>query len=519
MISDLLFPEVKNNIEFYEKKYPYRTTKGKITRFAPSPTGFLHIGGLYSALISKIVAKQSNGIFYLRIEDTDKEREVKNGIDLIISLLKEYGIDYDNDPKYGPYKQSERKDIYLTFIKYLIDNRYAYPCFCKEEELEELRNKQEKLGIKPGYYGEWTKCRDLSEEEIKKKLKNKEKFVIRIKANPETVILNDLIKGKIEFPGNDVDMILIKSDKYSTYHFAHVVDDHLMRTNLVIRGDEWVNSIPLHFQLFKSFGWKVPDYAHLAPIQKMDGESRRKLSKRKDPEASMEYYQKEGYPVESVIDYLLNLANSEFENWRKMNSREDYMKFKLKLNKMSTSGPLFDEKKFIDVSKNVIGFMKVEKVYELLFEWSKNDKELMELLKKHKDYTIKILNIEKNLKNPRKDFAKWSEYKEINGYLYDELFYKEKRKINKEIINAYKKVFSIKDNKNKWFNKIRELAGKFKYAKSMEEYNSNPKKFKGSIIDFSQEIRIAITNREKTPDLYEIIQAMGEKMVKERLNI
>ena len=348
-LANLIFPDAKD-ISYYEEKYPRRNLKegAIVTRYAPSPTGVMHIGGLYQALIAKKVAEQTSGVFFLRIEDTDQKREIENGINEIVNSLKDFGMESDEGMtseteeigNYGPYKQSLRKEIYQAYAKYLIEQGKAYPCFCKPEEVEAIRSKQEAAKIRPGYYGVWAKCRNLTVEEMAQKIKNGENYIIRFKSpgrEDRKIKHKDVIKGNVEFPENDQDIVIIKADGLPTYHFAHAVDDHLMGTTHVIRGDEWLSSVPLHLQLFHELGFKAPKYAHIAPIMKNDNGNKRKLSKRKDPEAAVSYYEEQGIPKEAVKEYLLNIANSTFENWRRANPDKDISEFELQLNKMSVS--------------------------------------------------------------------------------------------------------------------------------------------------------------------------------------
>ena len=436
-LADLIFPNVTKTIEDYEKMYPERNLKegAVVSRFAPSPTGFVHMGSLLTTLIEKKVPKETDGVFYLRIEDTDQKRSVENGIKGIVDDLKNFEIEIDegviSETKqigaYGPYIQSERKEIYETYAKYLIENGYAYPCFCSEEEIENIRVIQEASKERIGYYGHWAKCRDLSNEERIRRIKNGEKYIIRFKSpgNFENkVVFNDLVRGQIEFPENDLDIVLIKSDGLPLYHFAHVVDDHLMHTTHVLRGEEWVSSVPVHLQLFKVFGFKVPKYAHLGLVMKIDEDgTRRKLSKRKDPEAAVSYYSELGIPVDAVKLYLMTIANSNFEAWYSANPDKTIDDFKFDFKKMSASGSLFDIDKLKNISKNYISRLKASEVYDNLVKWAiVYDKDFYDLITKYKDYTINILNIEREQKKPRKDYESYSSIKKQIWYMYDELF-------------------------------------------------------------------------------------------------
>ena len=539
-LADLIFPNAKP-ISYYEEKYPERKLKegAIVTRIAPSPTGFVHIGGLYQGLVAKKLAKQTEGVFFLRIEDTDQKREVENGVQNILDSLKEFALEPDEGMEteitekgnYGPYKQSERKEIYQSYAKYMIEQGKAYPCFCTQEELEEIRNKQETAKIRTGYYGVWAKCRNYTVEEMIEKIKSGEKYIIRFKSpgrEDRKIKHKDVIKGNVEFPENDQDVVIIKADGLPTYHFAHIVDDHLMRTTHVIRGDEWLSSIPLHLQLFQEAGFRAPKYAHIAPIMKNDNGNKRKLSKRKDPEAAVSYYAEQGIPKEAVKEYLINIANSTFENWRRANQDKSIDEFELKLNKMSVSGALFDMTKLLDVSKIVISKMTAEEVYENAINWAKKyDEELLEILKQDKEYSLKVLGIERGNKKPRKDISKWSDLKENISYMYDNLFEKDdtsyvyqvindKTKINK-ILNLYiEKYYDENDDKQTWFNKIKELSGEMGYAKEVKEFKAEPEKYEAHVGDVSTVLRIALTKRTNTPDMYEIMQVLGKDEIIKR---
>ena len=538
-LANLIFPNVKG-YEYYEKKYPARDLpEGAIvTRFAPSPTGFVHIGSLFQALVAWKVAKQTKGVFFLRVEDTDQKREVENGVSGIVNSLNDFGIiptegmtDENNEiGEYGPYKQSLRKDIYQSYAKKLIEEGKAYPCFCTPEILDEIRSNQEKAKERTGYYGKWTRCRNMPIDMAAEKIKNGEAYIIRLKSpgNPDKKIKHkDIIKGNIDFPENDQDIVIIKSDGLPTYHFAHAVDDHLMRTTTVIRADEWVASVPLHLQLFYMLGFKAPKYAHISPIMKMDGESKRKLSKRKDPEAAVSYYKEEGIPKQSVIEYLINIANSNFEIWRKQNPDKSIDEFTLELNKMGVSGALFDMVKLLDVSKTVISKYTAEEVYTAALEWAKEyDSELAEMLS-DKEYSLKVLGIERGNVKPRKDIAKWSDIKNIIYYMYDNKFDKngefEYQKITdkneiEQIVNIYfEKYYNENDDKQTWFNKIKDLAEEMGYAREVKEYKANPEAFKGHVGDISTVLRVKLTGRCNTPDLYEIMQVIGKERLLKRI--
>ena len=539
-LANLIFPDAKE-ISYYEEKYPERDLpEGAIvTRYAPSPTGFMHIGGLYQALIAIKVAKQTNGVFFLRVEDTDQKREVENGVKEIVTSLKDFGLEADEGMisdkegkgNYGPYKQSQRKEIYQAYAKYLIEQGKAYPCFCTPEDVEEIRAKQEAAKIRPGYYGVWAKCRTVTVEDAIKRIQNGENYIIRFKSpgrEDRKIQHHDVIKGKVDFPENDQDIVIIKADGLPTYHFAHAVDDHLMHTTHVIRGDEWLSSVPLHLQLFHELGFKAPKYAHIAPIMKNDNGNKRKLSKRKDAEAAVSYYAEEGIPAEAVKEYLMNIANSTFENWRRANPDKSMDEFQLQLNKMSVSGALFDMVKLLDVSKTVISKMSAEEVYENALNWaSKYDQELAEILK-DKEYALKVFGIERGNKKPRKDIFKWSDFKENVEYIYNELFDKNEEEYPFQVINDkesiekilklyVEKYYDENDDKQTWFDKIKELAGEMGYAKEVKEFKANPGMYTAHVGDVSTVLRVALTKRTNTPDLYEIMQVLGKEEIERRL--
>ena len=538
-LANLIFPNAKD-IKYYEEKYPERNLpEGAIvTRFAPSPTGFVHIGGLYQALVARTVAEKTGGVFFLRVEDTDQKREVENGVTGIVNSLKDFDMAPDEgmitDTKeignYGPYKQSLRKDIYQAYAKYLIEQGKAYPCFCTPEDLEEIRKKQEAAKLRTGYYGVWAKCRKLTVEEMAEKIKNGESYIIRFKSpgrEDRKIKHKDVIKGNVDFPENDQDIIIIKSDGLPTYHFAHAVDDHLMRTTHVIRSDEWLSSVPLHLQLFHELGFKAPKYAHISPIMKNDNGGKRKLSKRKDPEAAVSYYKEQGIPTDAVKEYLLNIANSTFENWRRANPDKKMEEFDFQLNKMSVSGALFDMIKLLDIGKTVISKMTAEEVYEKALDWANEfDSELVEMLK-NKEYALKVFGIEKKNKKPRKDIAKWSDVKENIEYMYDDKFYSktqeypyqvisDKESIEKILKLYIEKYYDVNDDKQTWFDKIKELSVEMGYAGEVKEFKANPGKYKAHVGDVSTVLRVALTSRTNTPDMYEIMKVLGKETIEKR---
>ena len=542
-LANLIFPDAKE-ISYYEEKYPERNLPegAVVTRFAPSPTGFVHIGGLYQALVARTVAEKTGGVFFLRVEDTDQKREVENGVTGIVNSLKDFDMapdegmisDTEEIGNYGPYKQSLRKEIYQAYAKYLIAQGKAYPCFCTQEELDEIRQKQESAKIRPGYYGVWAKCRNLTVEESAEKIKNGEPYIIRFKSpgrEDRKIKHKDVIKGNVDFPENDLDIVIIKADGLPTYHFAHAVDDHLMHTTHVIRSDEWLSSVPLHLQLFHELGFKAPKYAHISPIMKNDNGGKRKLSKRKDPEAAVSYYKEQGIPTDAVKEYLLNIANSTFENWRRANSDKKIEEFDFQLNKMSVSGALFDMIKLLDIGKTVISKMTAEDVYEKSLKWAEEyDNELADLLK-DKEYALKIFGIERGNKKPRKDIAKWSDVKENISYMYDSEFYKntqeypyqpaisDKEDISKILDLYIEKYYDENDDKQTWFDKIKEVAGEMGYAKEVKEFKANPGMYKAHVGDVSTVLRVALTSRTNTPDMYEIMQVLGKDRIAKRFEV
>ena len=537
-LAELMYPNVTKTIEDYELLYPERDLPegAVVSRFAPSPTGFVHMGSLLTAFIERKIPKDTGGVFYLRIEDTDQKRSVENGIQGIIEDLANFDITIDEGAiseteekgAYGPYIQTKRKEIYDTFAKFLVENDYAYPCFCSASDLEEIRTSQEKHKYRIGYYGKFAKCRSLSNEEKAEKIKNGESYVLRIKSTGDfnkKITINDCVRGKIDYPENDIDHVLIKSDGIPVYHFAHVVDDHLMRTTHVMRGEEWFPSTPLHIELFKKFGFKVPKYAHLGLVMKIDEDgSRRKLSKRKDPEAAVSFYHEKGIPTEAVKLYLTTIANSNFEAWYDQNKDKSIDDFKLEFKKISASGTLFDLDKLINISKNYISRLKAVEVYEAALEWANEfDLELANLLTKYKDYSIQIFNVEREQKKPRKDFAMYSEIKQSIWYMYKELFdgssYTEEVD-NLEIIKDYfANFYSLDDTKEEWYNKLKDLAEKYDYAKEVKAYKETPEAYKGHVGDLCEMIRYAITSLHQTPDLYEIERILGLEEIERRLEM
>ena len=544
ILADLMFPEVTDTIFDIEKKYPERNLpeNAEVTRFAPSPTGFVHMGSLLSAFEDFKAAKDTNGVFYLRIEDTDSERTVENGITGIINDLANFSIIPDEGViseteeigNYGPYIQSKRKHIYHVYAKYLVENGLAYPCFCTKEELEETRSIQELNKERIGYYGSYAKCRSLTVSEAIEKIKNGEKYVVRFKSPGNfnnRITLNDRMRGVIEFPENDLDIVIIKStDGLPTYHFAHIIDDHLMHTTTVMRGEEWIPSYPIHHQLFEVMGFKEPRYAHLGLVMKIDENgTRRKLSKRKDPEASVSFYHEKGIPSEATKLYLMTIANSNFEEWLNNNSGGRLEEFKMDFGKMSESGTLFDVEKLFNITKNYISRMTSEELYNESIKWMKEyDSTLYNLMIKYPEYTKAIFSIERYQEKPRKDYSSFSDIRKGIWYMYDELFtnlvYQYQKITDKdEILNIlgtyFSRYYDTSDDKETWFNKLKMMCDELGYASNMKEYKKNPENYKGNVADISTVIRVSMTTEYMTPDLYEILKLLGLDRINKRINL
>lgn len=539
-LAELLFGNIKNSVEYYEEKYPKRDLPegAQVTRFAPSPTGFLHIGGLFAAFVSERAAHTTDGIFYLRIEDTDKKREVENGVSGIVKGISDLGIRIDEGMMsetesvgaYAPYIQSSRAEIYQTYCKSLVEKGLAYPCFCSAEELNAVREEQEKNKENPGYYGKYAKCRDLTFEEIEENIKKGMPYVLRLKSpgdENKRITLDDGIKGKIEMPENVLDVVLLKTDGIPTYHFAHAIDDHLMGTTYVIRGDEWIASAPIHLQLFDVLGFNAPKYAHISPIMKEDEETggKRKLSKRKDPEAAVSFYHEVGYPNDAVLEYLYTIANSSYEEWRIQNPDAPMDDYKFDFSHMSKSGALFDLMKLTDISKTYISKLSTDEVFERILDWAKEyNKEFYELLIKDKEYSKSIFAIERGNEKPRKDIAKWEDTP-----AYSEYFFKRPQNYDFadnltkqdmiEILEKYKEIYNHNDIADDWFPKVRDMSEELGYAKAPKFYKKNPEQYRGHVGDVSTVIRVAVTGRRNTPDLYQIMQVLGEGEVMQRFDI
>lgn len=541
-LAELLFPQIDKTPDYYEELYPERNLPegARVTRFAPSPTGYLHIGGLFSALVDVLTAQTTNGVSFLRIEDTDKKREIDDGVSAIVNGFDYFGVEFTEGVTgfgtekgaYGPYTQSKRAEIYQTVAKSLVEKGVAYPCFCTADELTALREEQTKGdALIWGYFGKWAKCRDLSYEEIEKNIADGKPWVLRLRSSgseDKKIMFDDVIRGKIEMPENIIDEVLLKSDGIPTYHFAHACDDHFMRTTHVIRGEEWISSVPKHIELFRVCGYKPPKFAHTPQVMKIDEETgdKRKLSKRKDPEAAVSYFFEQGFPKESVLEYLLTLLNSNFEDWRRANPKAPISEFPFNLKKMSASGCLFDLVKLNDVSKNVISVMTAQQVYDNVCEWAKvYDPEFYDIFTANGEFSKAVVNIDRENPKPRKDIAKWNEVKDYVSYLYNSLYqpdYTMPENIAKEdaaaILEKYAEVFSLADDKDTWFAKIKEMCEPLGFTPNVKEFKKNPEAFKGHVGDISTVIRIALTSRKNTPDLYSIMQLLGEDEIKARLN-
>ncbi|MBE6788335.1 MAG: glutamate--tRNA ligase [Ruminococcaceae bacterium] len=536
-LADLLYPDCKLTIEDVEKKFPKRNIKDGacITRLAPSPTGFVHLGNLFPAVTCERLSHQSGGVFILRIEDTDQKREVEGAVEILLSSLERYNIIFDEGATasgekgdYGPYYQRQRAEIYQAVAKKLISEGRAYPCFCSEQKLEDMRKAQEQNKENFGYYGKYASCRNLSYEEIEEKINNGEKFVLRFRSEGDPSKMDgivDLIKGKLTFPENDIDHVMLKSDGIPTYHFAHAVDDHYMGTTHVVRGEEWLSTLPFHVQLFRALGFALPHYMHVAQLMKLDNGTKRKLSKRKDPEASLSYYYDQGFSANSVMEYIMTLLNSNFEEWRIENPTAPIDDFKFSADKMSVSGCLFDMDKLIDVSRNAISVMTADEVYSQVTAWAKdNDSELYNKLSENREYAIKIFSIGRGGEKPRKDIAKWNEVKDYVSFFYDDLFVQSGEfpenvtyEDRIEILSRYKDIYDSADDQQTWFNKVTELAESLGFAPKTKLYKKDPDAYKGHVGDVSMVLRVAITGRRNSPDLYEIMKILGADKVRERL--
>ena len=538
-LAELLFPDIDKTIDYYEELFPERNLdkKAKVTRLGPSPTGFIHLGNLYGALVDERMAHQSGGTMLLRIEDTDHKRKVEGSEELIINSLKFFGIEFDEGVTldgekgvYGPYRQSDRKEIYQTAAKYLTEKGFAYPSFITEEEMGQLREQQEKEGVNTGYYGKWATDRNLTFEQIKEKIDAGIPWTLRLKSSgdPEVAMkFKDGIRGEITVRQNNLDVVILKTNGIPTYHFAHVVDDHFMRITDVVRGEEWLSTLPIHLELFYVMGWKRPNYNHTAHLMKIEeGGKKRKLSKRKDPELSLEYYMRDGYFPESVTEYLMTLMNSNYEEWRMKNPDAPYTEFNFKTKNMSSSGALFDLNKLNDISKDVLVKMSVEDIMDFMLNWaSKFNEEAYSMLTKYHDDLIKLLSIGRGGKKPRKDLMNCTQIMEFIGYYFDEGFEHRDElpeRVSKEdaknILTEYLEMYNQDDTNEEWFEKIKEITDKNGFTSNNKEYKKNPEAFKGNVTDVSTAVRLAVVGRTQSPDLWSIQQIMGEDRVKARIN-
>ena len=535
-LADLLFPNVTDTPESLEEKYPPRQVPegAVITRMAPSPTGFVHLGNLVQGLTSERMAHQSGGVLFLRVEDTDAKREVPGAVEVLINTLKHYGIHFDEGAtmdgdfgNYGPYRQRQRAAIYHVYAKKLVSEGKAYPCFCTEEELTAMREQQEENKETTGYYGKYAIWRDRSMEEIRAQLEAGNPWVLRFRSTgsiENQFKFDDLVKGKLTITENNVDHVLLKSDGIPTYHFAHAVDDHLMRTTHVVRGDEWLPSLPFHIQLFQALGFRLPKYVHIGPLMKMDGASKRKLSKRKDPELALTYYKSEGFPVEAVYEYIMTLLNSNYEDWRRANPNAPSTDFKFSPKKLNPAGNLFDYAKLTDVSKNEIAKMDADKVYTLLLDWAKEfDPDFGTKLEANPDYAKRILAIGRGGKKPRKDLAVWKDAKPYMGFFYDEYLEKPEfddrfdQKLIADALNLFLKSYDPADDSAVWFEKVKAIATEIGFTTDMKAYKADPAALPGTVADVSTFIRLAVTGKTNSPDLYTVMQILGYDRTVQRI--
>ena len=527
-LAALLFPDVTTTCEELEEKYPPRNVPegAVITRMAPSPTGFVHLGNLVQGLTSERMAHQSGGVLFLRVEDTDAKREIPGAVEVLIESLKHYGIHFDegatidgDNGSYGPYRQRQRAGIYHVYAKKLVEEGKAYPCFCTEEELAAMREKQEANNETTGYYGAYAIWRDRPMEDIQAQLAAGQPWVLRFRSTGDVsrqFKFNDLVKGELTVTENNIDQVLLKSDGIPTYHFAHAVDDHLMRTTHVVRGDEWLPSLPFHIQLFQALGFKLPKYVHIGPLMKMDGNSKRKLSKRKDPELALTYYKSEGFPVQAVYKYIMTLLNSNYEDWRRANPTAPATDFKFSPKKLNPAGNLFDYAKLCDVSKNEIAKMDARQVYTLLVEWAQEfDPDFAQKLTADPDFAVRILAIGRGGKKPRKDMATWADAKPYMGFFYDEYLeapvFEEKfeKAVIRSALEKFLERFDFQDDATVWFDKVKEITQELGFTTDMKAYKQNPDDFPGTVADVSTFLRLAVTGKTNSPDLYTVMQILG----------
>lgn len=536
-LAQLLFPNVDKTIEYYEDLYPERNLdkKAKVTRLGPSPTGFIHLGNLYGALVDERIAHLNDGTMLLRIEDTDDKRKVEGSEELIIRSLKFFGIEFDEGVSldgekgiYGPYRQSDRKEIYQTAAKYLTEKGFTYPSFVSEEEMAIIREEQEKAGVNTGYYGKWATDRNLSLEEIRANLDAGKPWTLRLKSggDPEVAMkFKDGIRGEINVRQNNLDVVILKQNGIPTYHFAHVVDDHFMRVTDVVRGEEWLSTLPIHLELFFLMGWTRPNYNHTAHLMKVEDGKKRKLSKRKDPELSLEYYMKDGYFPEAVTEYLMTLMNSNYEEWRMKNPDKSYREFAFKTKNMSSSGALFDLNKLNDISKDVLVKMSEDQILDFMMAWSeKFDKDANQLLVKYRDDLSRLLAIGRSGKKPRKDLVNCSQIMDFISYYFDEDFkYVDNlpERVSKEdarvILRTYIDTYNQDDTNEAWFEKVKTITDTNGFTSNNKAFKNEPELYKGNITDVSTAIRVAVVGRQQSPDLWSIQQVMGRDRVLARI--
>ncbi len=538
LLANLVYPNITTTIPDLERRYPKRNLpeNAMVTRFAPSPTGFLHTGSLFASMSSWRFAKQSNGVFFCRLEDTDTKREITGTGDLVLKELSIFGVNPDESflvgGAYGPYRQSERKDIYDTVIKYMIENDLAYPCFCSHETLNEMREKQEALKVNPGYYGEYAICRKLSVDEMISKVQAGEPYVMRFKSrgnHENKITVTDLIRGTLDLTENDQDIVIMKSDGLPTYHFAHLVDDHFMRTTHITRGEEWLPSLPIHLELFDSIGWTRPFYAHLPVIMKLEDGRRRKLSKRKDPEAAVSYFLEAGYPIEGIMEYLMTIANTNFEGWRLENPNANIYDFHLAFDKMTLDGALFDLDKVKSISKERLGSMSALEIGTKALEWAKQyQPEFAQMIQLDFDYFQSILAIERGGEKPRKDYERYSDIFPIINFMYESYFSEalkgelpfnsiySKEQIAKVLIKFLENM-GLDLPEDLWFENLKVLASSLGFAPNAKEYKKNKEAFLGHVGDVAEMIRIAISGRKNTPNFYQVLTILGEHRLKQRI--
>ena len=538
-LANAMFPNITMTPADYEEQYPQRQLAegARVTRIAPSPTGYLHLGTFFTSMVNRMTADSTGGLFFFRLEDTDKKREVEGGADDILKGMNDFGLTIDEGfvapgvitGDYGPYQQSKRAEIYHAYVKQLVEQNLAYPCFCSEEARQAAREQQEAAKDRTGYYGKYAVCRSLTAEEALAKIEAGESYVVRLRSmgsESNRIKFDDMIKGTIEMPENDEDIVLLKSDGIPTYHFAHAVDDHLMRTTHVIRGDEWISSVPKHLQLFKTLGFKPPKYAHVSPIMVEDNGNKRKLSKRKDPQAAMHFYAQQGYPADSVLEYLLTIANSDYEDWRRANPTAARNTFKFNLKKMSVSGALFDLDKLNDISKNELAKLSETEMYDFLYDWANEfGTETQKSYFADKEYMLKVLTLCMGIggKKRRKDFTTAKQAVEFISYFFDATFapvyeYRFDNAVVKTVLEGFKAEYDYADDCSAWFDKVKSVAAANGFATDMKAYKADPTAYPGNVSDVAEMLRIATTGLANTPDLWTIMQILGSDRTIARLN-